>query len=101
MTFSTRPIRFNVEDNTEILDCRCPHCQRRYNGSDASGGHCTICHWSFRSMSTGDAHRVGPFEPPGQRRCLTPEEMTAKGWTCDEHGTWRAAPAENPHWKMT
>jgi len=41
--------------------------------------HCTVCHESFSGSVTGDAHRVGSYEPD-ERRCLTRTEMLAKGW---------------------
>lgn len=85
------------------VDCVCQVCGAQFNGSDSSGGHCKGgtfggCCQSFRSMSGFDKHRTGRFEP-NTRRCLTPDEMTAKGWARDEHGAWRLpAPATNP-WK--
>ena len=82
------------------LNCACPECGRRYSGHDSSGGHCRGgayggCCYSFRSNTTASAHRVGPGTA---RRCLTPDEMRAKGWTCDDNGTWRAAPPPERPW---
>lgn len=57
---------------------------------------CGECKEPFQSQGLFDAHRVGRFEPPtkppkqdpGPRRCLTPDEMRAKGWRHDGR-TWR------------
>lgn len=39
---------------------------------------CTACGTYFNRVSTFDKHRVGEFG--ADRRCLTADEMTAKGW---------------------
>lgn len=52
--------------------------------------HCTVCHETFRSNYVGDRHRVGEFEPD-TRRCLTPDEMRARGWVPDARGRWGRA----------
>lgn len=72
------------------LNCGpCHDCGRRYPGADRNGGHCATCHLNFASQTGFDKHRVGPYAhpigTPSQRRCLTPEELTDKGWTVDEH----------------
>lgn len=62
--------------------------------------HCTVCHQTFSSETTGDAHRVGPFrqsvDEPNRRHCLTPDELRALGlWTeTNEYGTevWHGSP---------
>lgn len=88
---------------TVKLDCGpCHKCSRKFPGSDRNGGHCSTCHLSFASQTGFDKHRVGQFEnhttgKPNTRRCLTPEEMLAKGWTVDEHFVVRM-PAPT-HWK--
>jgi hypothetical protein len=41
---------------------------------------CSGCNFNFASTSTHAAHRTGKFEN-GTRRCMTPEEMQARGWT--------------------
>jgi hypothetical protein len=80
----------------------CPECQQEYSGAQRAGGHCRGgryggCCQSFGSQNSGDKHRVGPHEPRGSRRCLTPDEMRAKGWTQDDRGAWRTpAPKTNP-----
>lgn len=82
--------------------CTCPDCGQGYSGADRSGGHCRGggyggCCQSFASNYAGEKHRTGRYD--AQRRCLTPDELTAKGWTQDESGAWRTpAPANNP-WK--
>ena len=100
MRFADKADRF--EQSTEVLelDTHCPDCDRKFNGSDRSGGHCRGgkfggCCKSFRSLSGFDKHRTGPYD--GERRCLTADELAAKGWTCDDNNTWRMpAPANNP-----
>jgi hypothetical protein len=72
------------------VKCYCQKCGKYYSGTQRAGGHCTVCHWSFSSMSVGDAHSVKVES--GGWRCLTPEEMTAKGWQVDATGTWRGKP---------
>lgn len=85
-----------------ILDHTCHRCGRKYPGADRNGGHCPTCHLSFASQTGFDKHRVGQFEnrttgKVNTRRCLTPAELTAKGWTVDEHFVVRmSAPT---HWK--
>jgi hypothetical protein len=58
--------------------------------------HCTVCHQTFSGESTGEAHRVGPFNPPGLRRCRAPDELAALGlWVeRNRHGTdvWHGSP---------
>lgn len=77
----------------------CQICGAQFNGGDRSGGHCKGgryggCCQSFGSLTAFVKHWVGPFEPPGQRRCLAPDEMREKGWTLDDAGVWRLpAPA--------
>lgn len=63
----------------------CRDCGRSYPGGER-GGHCTVCHESFRSDHLFDRHRVGRHEPAGQRRCLTETEMQARGWVRRDHG---------------
>ena len=44
--------------------------------------HCTVCHETFNGTHVGDMHRVGDHgvkEGPNRRRCLTVDEMEAKG----------------------
>ena len=85
------------------VDCHCPDCDRTFNGSDSSGGHCRGggyggCCKSFTSLSGFDKHRTGRYEPD-ERRCRTSDELLAKGWTVDDNNTWRTpAPATSP-WK--
>ena len=102
--FADKAATFEQSTEALELDCHCPDCDRKFNGSDRSGGHCRGggyggCCESFRSLGGFDKHRTGPHEPTGQRRCLTPDEMIAKGWTVDDNHTWRMpAPANSP-WK--
>jgi hypothetical protein len=72
----------------------CPDCGQQYRGN-IGGGHCRAyyggCCQTFANNETGDAHRVGPYEPRGARRCLTPQEMLDKGWRLTAHG-WTKFP---------
>lgn len=52
----------------------------------ARAQHCTACHETFTGTASGDEHRVGPF--PDGRRCLTPDEMRAKGMRQGRTGMW-------------
>jgi hypothetical protein len=52
---------------------------------------CPGCGQFFNSTSSFDAHRTGPFGTPGEaarRRCMTVEEMQAKGMTLNQAGYW-------------
>jgi hypothetical protein len=46
---------------------------------------CPACGEYFNRVSTFDKHRTGDYS---QRRCLTAEQMTAKGWRKNEAGFW-------------
>jgi hypothetical protein len=95
-----------VDNYDPAVDCHCHHCGVQFNGSDSSGGHCSGgpfggCCQSFASLSGFDKHRVGPHGT-AERRCLTPDEMLAKGWTVDGNKVWRLpAPKTNPWKKAT
>lgn len=58
--------------------------------------HCQICHQTFSGSTTGDAHRVGPHDPIGSRRCLAPDELIGLGlWVeTNKYGTdiWHGSP---------
>lgn len=65
--------------------CRCP----MPGGLRAE--HCTECHQNFTGTSAGDKHRTGKHHVrsgPDARRCLTTDEMTAKGMTRNKRGVW-------------
>jgi hypothetical protein len=52
---------------------------------------CRGCGELFNSVSMFERHRVGPFAPitkPDTRRCLSPAEMTGKGWLKNAAGYW-------------
>jgi hypothetical protein len=52
---------------------------------------CRTCGHLFNSTLAFDKHRVGPQVPitqPMQRRCLTPDEMIAKGMSVNARGFW-------------
>jgi hypothetical protein len=52
---------------------------------------CRGCGQYFNGVSVFEHHRVGTFgtfRNPGNRRCLTVGEMTAKGWRLTAAGFW-------------
>jgi len=60
-----------------VTTCR---CGARWSGHKLE--HCTECHKTFTSTRAGDMHRTGDHAVsvgPNRRRCLTTEEMLAKG----------------------
>ena len=60
-------------------------CGARWTGRRIE--HCTECHETFTGSSSGDKHRVGEFVPD-TRRCLTSDEMRAKGMEQNARGQW-------------
>jgi hypothetical protein len=58
--------------------------------------HCTGCHETFTGTRSGDMHRIGPHD--GERRCLSPTEMEAKGMIRDKRGYWRENSKPMPRW---
>ena len=70
------------------------YCDRhgaRWSGWSAQ--HCCSCGETFSGTTAGDMHRTGDHaisHGPNRRRCLTPDEMLAKGMTfiTNSHGTW-------------
>ncbi|MCC6170659.1 MAG: hypothetical protein IT481_01390 [Gammaproteobacteria bacterium] len=67
-TFSTVFSTGHVGNRLTGARCRCGGCGERLN-----------------SITAFDRHRVGPFEA---RRCLSPEEMLARGWLVNSAGFW-------------
>ena len=65
---------------------------------------CCVCGLVFKSYSGFSSHRVGQFQRysgvgllPSTRRCLTTDELRARGFHLDAHGRWRmAAPVGTP-----
>ncbi|HLG79143.1 MAG TPA: hypothetical protein VFA09_03125 [Ktedonobacteraceae bacterium] len=51
--------------------------------------HCRACQHTFTSITAFDLHRSGSYER-STRRCLTEEEMRAKGMTRNGRGWWSA-----------
>jgi len=49
---------------------------------------CTACGDFFNSTSTFDRHRTGRFDVPGDRRCLSADELIARGWSRNTAGFW-------------
>jgi hypothetical protein len=65
----------------------------------ASGGwKCEACGARFRSISSFDSHRTGEYagtsRRPYSRRCLSLEDMRAKGMTQAPNGNWFLAQRE-------
>ena len=50
---------------------------------------CTGCGAYFNRVSTFDKHRIGEFGV--DRRCMTQEQMTAKGWRLNAAGFYVTA----------
>jgi hypothetical protein len=71
-------------------------CGSRFLGRE---NHCPVCHESFASEGAGDSHRIGPYDPPGLRRCRSVDELRDGGmWstvnrfgTTIWHGKWNKA----------
>lgn len=68
-------------------------CGARWSGTTAQ--HCPVagCHETFSGETAGNMHRVGGHAVslgPNRRRCLTADEMLAKGmkFFTNAHGTW-------------
>lgn len=62
--------------------------------------HCAAagCCQTFSGTILGDKHRVGHHGV--DRRCLTPDEMRAKGWHQDDRGIWHGVAGSRPtHWR--
>jgi hypothetical protein len=53
---------------------------------------CDACGLRFRSLSAFDMHREGDYSGTSRRkhtrRCLSVEEMAAKGMRRNDHGAW-------------
>lgn len=80
------------------MNTTCAPCGTTWAGLKAE--HCTECHQTFTTTSNGDRHRVGPHWPAGQRRCLAPDELRAKGLHPNARGHWAqdgASPAAERH----
>lgn len=52
----------------------------------SSRNQCGACHQYFNSNTAFERHRTG--EHGKDRRCLTSEEMTKKGWLKNKDGFW-------------
>ncbi len=67
-----------------------------------SRSHCSSCHEFFNSDAAFDMHRTGLFEGEsnrfgtaqitGPRRCMTTDEMLARGMAVNESGFWTTKP---------
>jgi hypothetical protein len=62
------------------------HIAPRLTGSRC---RCPTCGEYFNSTSVFDRHRVGLWRDQGiHRRCLSGDEMTARGWSLNAKGFW-------------
>lgn len=89
----------SIDDDRPPSWCHCHTCGRDYNGSQSSGGHCTVCHRSFTSQTGADRHRTGSYA--GGRRCKTDQELLDAGWstTGPDDNQWRMKGADTGWWK--
>lgn len=71
---------------------KCAGCDAHYLGRQSDGGHCPICHRTFANDSSALAHRIGPHEPRGLRRCLTRGELEERGWRHTDKGWTKFQP---------
>lgn len=60
---------------------------------------CQGCQEYFNSSHAFDKHRTG--EHGVDRRCLTQDEMTAKGMFCGDDGFWRGSAMPEKLYKET
>jgi hypothetical protein len=63
----------------------CRDCGATWTGKRIE--HCTVCHQTFTGTKAGDKHRTGTYVPLA-RRCLTADEMRAKGMAQNQRGQW-------------
>ena len=70
-------------------------CGARWPGDRVC--HCSSCHLSFTSVGPFDAHRAAPGD---DRRCMTGDELRAKGYEPNTNGHWRK-PAPEGSFKWT
>lgn len=63
----------------------CRDCGATWGGKRLE--HCTVCHQTFTGTGAGDKHRVGDYWP-NERRCLSGDEMRAKGMRQNDRGHW-------------
>ena len=61
-----------------------PHMNKTLRGDRCL---CRGCGEYFNSTGMFDRHRVGKYRP-GERRCLTPDEMRVKGHLQNDAGFW-------------
>src|SRR6516165_8365228 len=75
-----------VYDGTKLRSLTKSATAYRLTGSRC---RCGACGELFNSVSVFDRHRVGPWTDKGvQRRCLSAEEMSARGWQTNVKGFW-------------
>ena len=74
------------------MKASCDKCGASWSGHRIE--HCTACCHTFTGTTAGDLHRVGDHAVsvgPNRRRCLTVEEMEARGMARNSKGHWMSA----------
>lgn len=88
------PVANDVDDEYGAGKGHDPRCGATWFGFRIE--HCTMCHQTFSGETTGNAHRVGPYDQPSKRRCLSSDELRGLGlWTeANQYGTevWHGSP---------
>jgi len=65
--------------------------RRKLTSASGQRNECCACHEYFAKNKTFASHRIGKFgwnKVKNTRRCLTPDEMKAKGYTKNEDDYW-------------
>ena len=78
-----------------IVTYTCPHCDKRIPGGE-SGGHCGICHESFRGGAAFDKHLIRTSGRPIHQHpanATTPKGKSLDYWQ-DEKGVWHLGPRD-------
>jgi hypothetical protein len=71
-------------DENEAALGSCYGCKATWTGYRIC--HCAACHMTFTAVGGFDAHRIGRDDA---RRCLTPAELTDKGYEPNDRNQWR------------
>lgn len=75
-----------------------PKCGKSWTGIQRE--HCSACCHTFNSQYAGDKHRVGDWTSEDPRRCLSEEEMTARGMF-ERDGIWYGARSDRDYADLT
>jgi len=57
---------------------------------------CSVCGEHFLNVRAFDLHRVGEYDPNGDRRCMPTPRMESAGLERDPRGYWRLPKREAP-----